>query len=274
MSCASTCESRGRAIGGAYGVHRTYDDWGNWAGMARSIQADHNADMLPWVSVKPPSGGPSGWQRVASGSVDSQIRELATMLKANDDKPVLLTFHHEPSNDGSESQGSQWAAAYARLHDVLKAEGALRNVADPPILGDWLFNPQNKSQDPANWATEAVLSRAPFMGIDMYQNRSGKTMADRIPVVLDYLRSKGYPRMMVGIGETGATDRYSGTTAAKWLEESLSWVAANTDKVGVISYFNSTANSKSHVYWPLDESAAKMAEFRSWLNHQRVADSI
>jgi len=274
MSCASSCDSRGRAVGGSYGVHRSYQQWGNWNGVAKDIQADHKLGMLPWISIKPPSSGPSGWQRVSSGAVDSEIKALATTLKANDDDPVLITFHHEPSNDGTEAQGAQWAAAYARFHDVLKAEGALRNVADPPILGDWLFNPTNKKQDPANWATSVVLSRAPFMGIDLYQNKTNRTMADRIPIVLDYLKSKGYPKMMVGIGETGATDRFSGTTAAKWINASLSWVAANTDKVGVISYFNSSENSKSHVYWPLDESAAKAQAFKSWLNNAKVIKGI
>jgi hypothetical protein len=193
------------------------------------------------------------------------------MLKANDDQPILITFHHEPSNDGSEAEGKLWAAAYSHFHDVLKAEGALKNVADPPILGDWLFNPSNKKQDPANWALDNVLSRAPFMGIDLYKNASGKTMADRIPIILDYLADHGYPKMMVGIGETGSTERFANTTAAKWLNDSLSWVAANTDKVGVVSYFNSTNNSKAHVYWPLDESAAKLAAYRSWLSHSKVA---
>lgn len=271
MSCADTCEAKGKAIGAQYGVHRTYKQWGNWTGTQKEIVADHKAGRLPWVSVKPPGAGATGWKNVTSGSYDDDIRALATMLKANDDQPILITFHHEPSNDGSEADGKLWAAAYSHFHDVLKAEGALKNVADPPILQDWIFNPSNKKQDPANWALDNVLSRAPFMGIDLYQNSSGRTMADRIPIIRAYLADHGYPKMMVGIGETGATDRFTNTTAAKWLDASLSWVAANTDKVGVISYFNSSANSQSHVYWPLDESASKMAAYRSWLTNNKVA---
>jgi hypothetical protein len=271
MSCAEQCATRGKAVGADYGVHRTFKQWGNWSGVEKEIAADHDAGRLPWVSVKPPGAGPDGWRKVSSGAADAEIRSLAAVLKANDDDPTLLTFHHEPSNDGAESDGKLWAAAYAHFHDVLKAAGALKNVADPPILGDWLFNPTNKQQDPANWATDAVLSRAPFMGIDLYQNSSGKTMGERIPIIRDYLADHGYPKMMVGIGETGSTDKFTNTTAAKWLDTSLAWVAANTDKVGVVSYFNSTNNSKTGVYWPLDESAAKMAAYRSWLNNNKIA---
>jgi hypothetical protein len=84
----------------------------------------------------------------------------------------------------------------------------------------------------------------------------------------------GHPNMMVGIGETGATDRYqaqAGLSAVQWINQSLSWVAANTDKVGVVSYFNSTANSRSGVYWPLDESPAKLAAYRGWLGNAKTA---
>jgi hypothetical protein len=78
---------------------------------------------------------------------------------------------------------------------------------------------------------------------------------------------------MIGIGESGSTDRmYDAKSAVDWLNESLNWVASHTDKVGVVSYFNSTANSRAGVYWPLDESAAKMAAYRGWLNNSKVID--
>jgi hypothetical protein len=272
MSCNTVCPQKERALNATYGVHRTFKAWGNWNGIAKEIQADQAAGRLPWVSFKPPGGGPSGWQGIADGKYDSQLKALAEVLKANDSKPVLLTFHHEPSNDGTEAQGKLWAAAYCKIHDVLKAAGALGNVADPPILGDWLFNPRN-SQDPKNWLTQGVLQRMPFLGIDLYENASGETFADRIPVIVNWMASQGYPNKMVGIGETGSTDMLksqTGMTAAQWLNESLSWAAANTDKVGVVSYFNSTANSASNVYWPLDESASKLDVYRTWLNNAKT----
>jgi hypothetical protein len=266
MSCGTMCSSKETQLGQSYGVHRQYKNWGDWTGVAKDIQQDNAAGRLPWISIKGPSGGPTGWQAVADGSYDDQIKALATVLKANDDRPVLITFHHEPSNDGTEADGALWAGAYVRFHDVLKAAGALANVADPPILGDWLFNPANRTQDPANWVTDAVLQRAPFLGIDLYENSSGETFADRLPRILDWMADRGYPNKMIGIGESGSTDSSYPVSAVDWINESLDWVAQHTDKVGVVSYFNSTNNSRSGVYWPLDETAAKLAAYRGWLD--------
>jgi hypothetical protein len=266
MSCGVSCADKERELGQPFGVRRMFEKWGDWAAVSRDIQGEHSAGRLPWVSVKPPGGAPGGWAAIANGSVDADIVALAETLKATEDQPALLTFHHEPSNDGSEADGALWAAAYAHFHDVLAAEGALVNVADPPIVGEWLFNPRNHAKDPSKWVTEDVLQRAPFLGVDLYENRSGETFADRLPRVLDWLAAHGHPDMMIGIGETGSTDAaYPGTSAVQWMNDSLAWVAAHTDKVGVVSYFNSTANSKPDVYWPLDESSAKLDAFRSWL---------
>ena len=220
-------------------------------------------------------GGAAGWQAIANGTYDADIRALAVVLKDNDDKPLLFTFHHEPGNDGTEEQGVLWAAAYVRIHDILKSEGALVNVADPPIMSDWLFNPTNRAQDPANWLTDAVLQRAPFIGVDVYENASGETFAQRLPRVLAWLASRGYPNLMLGVGEVGSTDAaYPDCTAVDWLNESLTWAAQNTDKIGVVSYFNSMANSKSFVYWPLDESSAKMTAYRDWLDSSVTIDRV
>ena len=268
MSCGVVCGEKETSLGQSYGVHRTYKQWNNWSGVAKEIQRDHAAGRLPWVSFKPPLQGAAGWSGIADGKYDADIKALATTLKANDDKPLLVTFHHEPSNDGTEDEGKLWAAAYVHIHDLLKAEGALGpNVSDPPILQDWIFNPTNRLQDPINWATDEVLERVPFMGIDMYQNSSGETFAVRIPRIIDWMADRGYPNIMVGIGETGSTGNWADAPADTWLNDSLTWVANNTDKVGVVSYFNSTANSASDVYWPLDESGAKMAVYKKWLDH-------
>ena len=147
-----------------------------------------------------------------------------------------------------------------------------KNVADPPILQDWLFNPSNKKKDPANWALDNVLSRAPFMGIDMYQDSSGQDDGRPDP---DHLGLPGRPRLPED-DDRHRRDRRNRSLLQhrprpQWINKSLSWVAANTDKVGVVSYFNSANNSKTGVYWPLDESAAKMAAYRNFLNHTRSA---
>jgi len=244
--------------------------------MAKYIQADNSAGELPWISFKPPAGDDAAsWQAIADGQYDSDIRALATVLKANDDKPVLITFHHEPAGNVTEAQGFLWAAAYVHIHDILKSEGALANVADPPIMSDWLFSPRNKAQDPSDWLTPAVLSRAPFIGVDVYQEANNETFAQRLPRVLDWLTGQGYPHMMVGVGELGSTDDPGssfGISAADWLDQSLAWAAAHADEVAAVAYYDTSVNTRSGAYWPLDESAAKMTVFRSWLNSPVTID--
>jgi hypothetical protein len=267
MSCGTQCAEKERGLGLDYGVHRQFKQWASWSSMEKVIAADHRAGRLPWVSFKGPQQGAAGWRSIAEGRNDAELRQLAAMLKANDDQPIWLTFHHEPNNDGSNAEGKLWAAANVRIHDVLAEEGALENVAVVPIVSDWLFNPRNGADDPANWLTDELLSRIPLMGVDLYQNASGETYAQRIPYVRSWLKEHGRGDLMIAIGETGATEAFDSMTGIDWLNASLRWASANTDKVAAVSYFNSTANSKSYVYWPLDESAAKMAAFRSWLNN-------
>jgi len=265
MSCGTQCTEKENGLAVDYGIHRQFKQWGNWTSWSKLIQADHNAGRLPWVSFKAAQSGAAGWRAIADGRQDDDLRELAAMLKANDDEPIWLTFHHEPNNDGTNAEGKLWAAANVRIYDVLQDEGALKNVAVVPIVSDWLFSPRNGADDPANWITDDLLDRIPLMGIDLYQNASGETYADRVPDVLAWLKAHGRGDLMVAIGETGATEGFD-MGGVKWLNESLGWAADNPDKIAGVSYFNSTANSKSYVYWPLDESRAKMAAFRSWLH--------
>jgi len=274
MSCGSHCQAREAQLGMPYGVHRQFTKWGEWDEVIAYVRADHAHDRLPWVSVEGPyRGAPWGWRAVADGDFDSEIRALAAAIKADDDQPILLTFHHEPSNDASEAQGVLWAAAFSRFCDVLDREGALANTSCVPILGDWLFNPANKAQDPADWVTKGVLRRAAFLGVDVYENASGTPIGPRLERILGWMAAQGFPDKMVGVGEMGGTDaHYAGRSSVEFLNQSLAWAAANTDKIGVISYFNSTANSRAKVHWPLDENPQKLATFRRWLRDDTIAN--
>jgi hypothetical protein len=268
MSCGSDCPSKETQLHRAYGVHRDFAKWGDWTDVGAMIRDDHLHGRLPWVSVEGPvAGTPAGWYAVAQGRYDTDIQSLASVIRANDDQPVLLTFNHEPSNDGTEGQGAWWAAAFSHFCDVLNAAGALRNTGCVPILGDWLFNPHNPDQDPADWVTHAVLRRASFLGVDVYENASGRSLGPRLEHIIRWMAAQGFPHKMVGVGELGATDAlHPNVTSAEFLDRSLAWAKAHPDKIGVISYFNSTANSRAGAYWPLDEDRKKIRTFRRWLS--------
>jgi hypothetical protein len=254
------------------GVRRSYFDWGQSSAEAAQIASDHAAHRLPWISFKPPDTGgtvPQRWDAVSSGAYDADIRARARRYAALS-APVIVTFHHEPSNDASEADGVKWARAWIHLHDVMEDETGLANVTFAPIVGDWLFNPANKSQDPANWVTAGVISREPFLGIDIYQNGKGDGFEGRLGAILTWLADHGDPDAMIGVGETGSTDLFfdqdpSDPTAVEWWRDSWAWAMAHTDRIGVVSYFNSTRNSKPDHVWALDESAAKLDAFEQSL---------
>jgi hypothetical protein len=247
---------------GPLGAHRNFFDFWSIAEEVAVIRADHAHGRLPWVSFKGPSSGETGWDTVASGGVDDHLRRRARAYDQIAD-PIVVTFHHEPSGDAAGSP-EQFAAAYAHVHDVMRDETGMSNVALVPVLGEWEFNPSNSLSDPHRYLDDRVLQRSAFIGVDLYQNASGATYGERLGRILSQLDAWGRPDLMVGVGETGCTDAYR-VPAVQWWNDSFGWAAANTQRIGVISYFNSARNSRPEAYWPLDETAAKTAAFAASL---------
>ncbi len=267
MSCGEQCPQKESQLGMNFGLKRSFKKWGNWGGVAESIREDRRKHRLPWISIEGPRGTPDGWRDVGLGKYDHDIRQLATVLKHNDRRPLFLSFDHEMSNNLPDAQGHWWARGFNRFHDVLQRAHALKRVSLAPLPVSWLFDPHN-SQDANAWLPRSVLRRSDFMGVDLYQNSSGKAYGQRLPQVDRWLGRHGHKGMMIGLGETGATSKFGNVSGASWLNRSLQWAAHNRSKVVAISYFNSTANSDPNVYWPLDESPTKMSVYRKWLKTQ------
>ena len=257
ISTPESIESR-EAVLGKVGLQRSYYQWTGGTGEDRTIKADHAAGRLPWISFKPP-GGASTWAAVGAGQYDGDIKVRARRY-AGYAKPVVVTFHHEPTNDSDD--GASWAKAWVRIHDVMKAETGLKNVTFAPIIGEWAFNQRNKATDPARFLTPAVVQRMPFLGIDCYQNSSGEGYDVRLGRILTWLKAAGKANPMIGLGETGCTDTFGNVGAVQWWDRNWAWVAANSAKIPMISYFDSPLNSKATVSWPLQESAAKLAAYK------------
>ena len=253
--------SRGLADAGPVGMFREYFSW-NSGGEIADITSNQAAGRLPWVSFRPPTEQRGAWAAVASGRYDADLRARARGY-AQLSKPVVVTFSHEPQCDANIGTPAEFAAAWCRVHDVMKSETGLKNVVSVPIIGEWVFNPINKGPDGAAYLTAAVLSRAHFIGVDLYQNNSGGTYADRLPRILSFLDASGHSNLMIGIGETGATNGFGVPSGAAWWNTSWTWAAGHTDRVGAISYFNSLAFNNSGENWLLTESKDKLAAFRA-----------
>lgn len=248
---------------GALGLCRSFHDWSDLRNEEKRIRADHAEHRLPWASFSPPVKARGIWRQVASGRFDNDIKARAR-LYASLKGPVVSTFNHEPQNDDFGSP-SDFVAAWVRIHDVMKAETGLKNCAFAPIIGDWVFNPVNRRDAPEEFVVPAIMSRMAFLGIDLYQNQSGEGYDVRLGRILSYLDRAGYPRMTVGIGETGCTDDYRSPTGAQWWKSSWDWAAAHADRIAAIAYFNSQGNNNSGNTWLLTQSKSKLSAFRKSL---------
>ena len=255
------------AIGllGSIGLRRTFHTWSTKSEDS-TIRQDHAANRLPWVSYKPP-GGASSWRAVADGRHDADIAERGRRY-ASYSKPVISTFHHEPTNDSGD--GAAFAAAWTRIHDVMRREAGLDNVAFIPIIGDWDFNPVNRGGHPQDFLTDAVLERMPFLGTDCYQNTSGEGFDVRLERTLQWQSDNGVADPMIAIGETGCCRALS-PRPEEWFNDQWRWVEQNSDRVAAMSYFNSTRNSKGGYIWSLSETPAKTEAYRVALRSNVVA---
>jgi hypothetical protein len=219
------------------------------------------------VSFKPPFEGPGGWLAVASGRHDDDLRRRAEGY-ADAGGPVVVTFNHEPVGDLTGSPG-EFVEAFTHVHDVMAQATGLKSVAFVPVLNDWLFNPFNPAGRPLDYLTGPLLDRSSFVGVDVYQNGSGEGFAERLPRVAEVLDKLGRSDLMLGVGETGCTDRLgSWPGAVRWWTDSWDWAARNVEQIGVVCYFDSLRNSTAQTYWPLNERPAKMRAFADSLASQ------
>lgn len=249
---------------GPIGIHRHYYQWSFGRRERTTISSDHRNNRLPWISFKPP-GGAGSWKQIADGQHDASIRARARGYAAFSE-PVIVTFHHEPAEEARSSSDlpRQWRRAFCRIYDVMLDETGLANVAFVPIIGDYTFNPWNKKDRGEDWATPEVVRRSSFFGLDLYQNQSGEGFAERIGRVREYLADAGHPSKMVGLGETGVAMKFSNPSAVTWWRTQWDWASRNTDKIGVISYFNSNVKP-SRPNWRLSEHPSKMSAYRDSL---------
>jgi hypothetical protein len=243
---------------GAVGLRRTFYKWDGVAAEIKAIQADHAASRLPWTSFKPPGSASTTWKQIGDGVYDSAIRARARSY-ATLTKPVIVTFNHEPQTDSGAP--SEYARAWIRIHDVMKAETGLKNVIHAPILGEWCWNPVNRRHNPADWMTAGVLSRAHFLGIDLYQTMRGETYEQRVARVFSWLDERGHSTKMVGIGETGCSDDFTTIKGAAWWTASWKYAEARKDRFFATSYFNNLHNNNQGYNWLLTQSSAKLTAF-------------
>ena len=255
---------------------RATRSFSTWEGSdVDALEAAHLLGRLPWLSFKPPEDAgdaATSWSLVASGAADDALRVRARVL-AKADGPVVLTFHHEPTNDATAADGQLFAEAWVHVYEVMREAADLAHVAFVPVIGEWQWNPINLEADPGPFLPDEVLRRAGFLGIDVYQGPSLEPLGAKLERIRAWLTARGHPELMLGLGEIGCTDLFE-SDGADWWNDAWSWIEQHVDQVGVVCYFNSTLNSKSDVFWPLEESATKERAFTASLTSPVAAAPV
>ncbi len=194
-----------------------------------------------WQSVK------ADWRTVASGRADQRIAAyLATIPTKH---RMLLTFNHEPENDGKPS--ADFRAASRRFYQVVKEHRPQTLVG--PILMDWTFDPAS-GLHPADWFPGSAY--CDFIGIDTYQTYlfppagSSKvwksSTTDRQKAAVAWIHQQG---CLPAIGEfaCGPWRGHSGK-AADDFRRKVDWVKSTLEffeSAGAVAacYFNTLINN-------------------------------
>lgn len=104
----------------------------------QDIKDSQAAGRIPLINFKL---GTNTWAEVANGTRDSYLKERALAFKSWG-KPALLAYHHEPENDSQMGSQADYVAAYRRVVDVFRANGA-DNVSFALILMGWTYSPSS-----------------------------------------------------------------------------------------------------------------------------------
>jgi hypothetical protein len=192
-------DQRVAEVGAGLGARRIFADLAQgYTHQMRLVEQAHADGMLPVISYKVGSDVDGA----VNGSFNAVADQAAARL-ASYGRPTAVTFWHEPHGDMTPTQ---YVAASLQLLPVFK-RGELRVG---PLLNGWLMD--NRMADFASYCPDELFAVWDWMGIDSYESGTfaspGTTKAaDRIPALLQYVRSRGFSHQL-GVGE------YSGYSAA------------------------------------------------------------
>jgi hypothetical protein len=193
------------AVVGPMGVRRCYSFGGTIpTSMASSPSAPDIGLRTSWLSIS--NVNPAN---ITNGSNDTKLAGFATSVGTH---PMMLTFNHEPENDGYTP--SAFKAAFQHFYDVIKTANPLIKVGT--IFMDWCFDPTS-GYNPASF--DPGVGYRDFFGVDTYNfyhffnNQSQTTWVlptdakwgngvNRIQRFLDYNTANG--GQPVAVGEFGS----------------------------------------------------------------------
>lgn len=252
-----TAERMAAKLGRPLDVNHSYYRWEDKLPSAED-RADVAAGRLPWISFNAASktGRTIRWAEIASGQHDARLREVARGIKSLG-KPVFFTFNHEPENDQVRGTPEEYKAAWKRVSEILRAEGATNAVKVYVTMGwkpelseahypgdavDWIAG------DPYNWA---FSKQQPGAGWRSFEQAVSKFYG--------WARTKGKPLM---IGETGCLeDPAQPGRKAQWLREMGESLKRMPEIKGLCYFNNRHDDGAGQNDWHVDTPQA-LAAFR------------
>ena len=284
---------QGDATGFALAEERTYQP-----PYETKVDYAHTRTAIPWISFKAGDMGVGGanllaqHQGVAGGSGDTFLSNLFDMI-ASKSNPVILTYHHEPSNDGlkSSAEAAAFCNAHQHIWDYGTARTNMKNAIFGMIIGEFFFRESGRVL--TDYCNNQIVNHSHFYGLDLYQNGSkvpAQLFSTRVKNVRAQLRAlTNNGEIIFGFGEFAGTNLYrvnqSDTTlptGAQWTREALDYAFNTTEQIFAVSQFDSVANSPAGTYYPLDEAMitsgggvldteSKLQVFSSYLGGNKIA---
>jgi hypothetical protein len=244
-------------MGQRLALHRSYFKPKQAGRLVRVAKADLAAGRMPHVSIKVPGT----WLSVARGRHDPWLRNISGGL-ARLNRPVFLTFHHEPEND-VRRKGSPADFVSMQTHIIRLFANRAPKVTIIPILQGWSFSAYNKKAKPALWYVPA----AKVYGVDVYNpfcttDPKWVSFAEKLNEIKKYAHGKP-----IAIGEYGCrNDPDNPDRGGEWMHDAFRYARHNN--IVSMSYFNSGRNSPEGS-WALD--GTRSAVFQSRLASDAVA---
>ena len=220
---------------GRMGIRRSYSS--SFPSTPSSELTTDYGKRSSWHSVK------GDWATAASGGYDATMTSFLNAVPANHD--LLLTFAHEPENDGvTPANGSNpaynawvaanapaWRAAQEHLYDVVKSVRPQTKFG--PILMGYTLS-ASSGRNIADWTVSG--SKCDFYGVDEYNPYrfpmvgNGTTWrpqpSETMLAFTNLCNSLGVPG---AVGETASAEHDSGVRSWKigWFHDMLNYCEEN-----------------------------------------------
>lgn len=213
---------------GRMGIRRTFQ--GNIPSNFSSTYAGADVGVrASWQSIR------SDWSTTKNGAYDAAITAYLNTIPVN--HQLLLTWCHEPENDGGNA--ADFRASAAHVYQLVKSVRPQTLVG--PIFMAWTFDSRS-SYVPTDWMPDPAT--CDFVGVDPYQNylfppAGAKTVWDPIPpantAIASYMNyTKNIWHLQPALAETACgVYRGSSGTGADDFTMKRDWIK------GMVEYFES-----------------------------------